>query len=233
MYRTTALELDRALARELDLNDKMRRTASRNGSGDNAPTERSAGATAAGSAQQSWQEWVDDHIEARLSEFGEAIMEAVFSHLGPKTKELKRENELLQREVIQLRETVALERSLKDLREQVEAAKNDVPKLPAIARRLEESQARLQREIADTKGKVSKLRVDQSIAAHRLADLTKETKKQTANVEMQIERTVASFKTEIHPAAAATLRAFADATLKGSPHEHEKIWIFNNPDVCE
>jgi predicted nuclease with TOPRIM domain len=223
MSRYTAAQRERALARELELNDKARKTSSRNGSGDDA-TERSA--AVASQTELPWQQWVDDHVDARLNEFGEAIIEAVFSHYGPKTEKLKRENELLQREVTQLRETVALERGLKDLREQVEAAKNEVPKLPAIAQKLEEGQARLLGEITRTKEKVSKLRVNQSVADFKLNELRKAAAARAASLEMKVERT--SVEMQIHPDAAAALRDYATETLKDARRD-DKIWVFPGP----
>lgn len=116
------------------------------------------------------------------------------------------------------------------MREQVETAKNEVPRLPDIVGQFKTEQARLQREVAKTKEKLSRVRVDQSVADFKLKELARETKKQAANVEMKIESTVAaSFKmTEMHPDAAAALRSFADATLAGT-RQDEKIWVVEGP----
>ena len=189
---------------------------------EDALVERSAAATSAGSEHQSWQEWVSDFVYARIAEFAEDAGKQTVRWLD----EIRREQKLLEREVVQLREQLAIERGLASLRDEVADARAQVPKVPELVERLETQQARFKSELEKTQKRVSRVRVDQSIAAHRLADLAKETKKQTANVEMQIEHTVASFKAEIHPEAAATLRKFATETLKGTQHEKDKIWIF-------
>jgi hypothetical protein len=79
--------------------------------------------------------------------------------------------EIQRREIVQLREQVALERGLKDLREQVENAKSEVPKIPLITQQMEENRARLYGEIGKIKDKLGKLRVDQSVADFKLNEL--------------------------------------------------------------
>src|SRR5262249_10980375 len=158
--------------------------------------------------------------------FGEAIIEAVYSHYGPKTEKLKRENELLQREVTQLREQVGLERGLRELRNEVEEARSQVPRVPDLVSGLEKTQKHLERELAKTKEKLSRVRVNQSVADFKLKELARETRKQATNFEMKIESTVASFRmTEMSANAAATLRNIADATLAGTPRQDEQIWV--------
>jgi hypothetical protein len=88
---------------------------------------------------------------------------------------LKRELDQLRQEVTALREQVGLERGLRDLRSEVEEARAQVPNVPEIAARLEAGQARLRREVAATKSKVDRVRVDQSITDWRLAELRKAT----------------------------------------------------------
>jgi septal ring factor EnvC (AmiA/AmiB activator) len=77
---------------------------------------------------------------------------------------------------------VALQRGLRDLRDEVEEAREQVPKIPAIAdrltaeqKRLEAEQARLERELAKTKDRISKMRADQSIMSYGLDELRKQT----------------------------------------------------------
>ena len=198
---------------------------------DNAavPAERAV-ADRSASVEGSWQQWVDDFVDARLNEFGEAIMEAVFSHLGPKTKELKRENELLQREITQLREQVNLERGLRDLRSEVEQARAEVPKLPAIAQKLEEGQARLHGEISRIKDKVTRVRVDQSQTNFRLAELSKTAAARAAALEVAVETTTQRFAMrEVDPAAQQALRDFAAAALKSTQPDDRKIYVFEGP----
>jgi Cu/Ag efflux protein CusF len=109
---------------------------------------------------------------------------AVFSHYGPKTERLKRENELLQREVSQLRETVGLERSLKDLREQVEVTKNQVPRVPELVSGLKEDQADLRREIATTRDALKRAKIAQALTDRRVAKLDETTRARAASIEM-------------------------------------------------
>jgi chromosome segregation ATPase len=128
---------------------------------------------------------------------------------------LKRELDQLRQEVTVLREQVGLERSLRDLRSEVEHARSEVPKVPAIAARLEAGQTRLRREIAATKEKVNRVRVDQSLADYRLGELLKATEARAAGMEMKIETSISSFVIrDIHPDAGAALRNFAAEALK-------------------
>jgi hypothetical protein len=191
---------------------------------DAAVVERTA---ASSGSTQSWADWVEDCIQTRLMEAAEEMGKVT----GEWLEEIRREQALLRREITQLREQVALERGLKALREEVEAAKNDVPKLPQITQRLEEGQAQLLGKVERMREKLSKVRVDQSVADSKLKELARETRKRATSFEMKFERTVASFTAEMHPAAAATLREFADASLKGSPHERDKIWVFPDSAV--
>jgi len=194
-----------------------------------ARSERSV-SVASGSSELSWWEWTERFVDARLEAHGESIGTVIGEFCGQQIAPLKREIELLRREVIQLREQVGLERELKELRGQIETAKNQVPKVPELVSGLKQDQTRLQREVARTKEKVSKLRTNQSISDYRLAELSKTAKARAASLEMKIETTVSSFKMrEIDPSAARALRAFASESLKNT--QHEKIWIFPDPEA--
>jgi chromosome segregation ATPase len=193
-----------------------------------APTEHR---TAAGSSELPWWEWVDQRLDARLEAHGEETGTAIADFCGPQFAALKRQIQLLEREVTQLREQVALERGLRDLRTEVEVARAEVPKLPAIAARLERGQARLERELETTQQKLKRTRVDQRIADHQLTKLREATEQRAASVEMKFETTVSSFRMhEIHPDAARAMKNFADAALKAAPKwapSADKIWMFD------
>ena len=139
---------------------------------------------------------------------------------------LKRELELLRREVTQLREQVGLERGLRDLRSEVEDARAQVPKVPEIMGQFKTEQARLQREVETTKDKLSRVRVDQSIADYRLSKLTEATAARSAAMEVKFETRVSSVELRpLYPGAAAALRDFAAETLKSN--RDERLWIFD------
>jgi hypothetical protein len=62
-----------------------------------------------------------------------------------------------------------------EVRSEVEEARNEVPKLPAVAARLEAEQARPERELDATKKKLGRRRVNQSVTDYELRELRKET----------------------------------------------------------
>jgi len=131
----------------------------------------------------------------------------------------------LQREIVQLREQVGLERGLKDLRDQIATAKSEVPKVPSLVQRLEESQAKVLGEIARTRDTLKRVRVDQSLTDRRLSKLSEATAARSTALELKIERTSFQMR-EIDPAAGATLRDFAAEALKGTQRD-EKIWVLS------
>jgi hypothetical protein len=183
----------------------------------------SAAPRPASQTEQPWQEWVADFVYDRLKEFAEDAGKQTVQWL----EELRRELELQGREIVQLREQVGFERGLRELRSEVASAKNEIPKMPAIVQRLEESHARLVGEMARTKEKLNNLRVDQSIGKHRLAELDKAAAARSKALELKVETTVSSLAMrEIDPAAAAALRDFATETLE-STRRDEKLWIFD------
>jgi hypothetical protein len=189
-----------------------------------ASSERSA-AVASGS-ELPWWEWVDRRIEACLEAHDESVGTQVGDFCGPQFMAMKRELELLRREVTQLREQVGLERGLRDLRSEVEDARAQVPKLPAIVEGFERRQERLQREVETTKNKLSRVRVNQSMTDYRLSQLSEATAARSTAIETKIETTVSSFQMrEVHPDARAALRDFAAETLKGN--RGETIWHFD------
>jgi chromosome segregation ATPase len=123
---------------------------------------------------------------------------------------VKRDLEIMRREFAALREEVKLERSLRDLRAEVEEAQQQLPKFPAIASRLEAEQSRLREELDATR---TRMRANQSIAEYGISKLRNETAKATraaASVEMKLESKSSRFMMrDIDPAAAEALREFA------------------------
>jgi predicted nuclease with TOPRIM domain len=126
---------------------------------------------------------------------------------------------------------VALQRGLRDLRDEVEEAREQVPKIPAIADRLtaeqkhlEAEQARLERELAKTKDRISKMRADQSIMSYRLDELRKQTEASSAaSIEMEFESRHSRFQMKaVHPEAAKALKEFATQIING---QDGTIWL--------
>jgi chromosome segregation ATPase len=131
---------------------------------------------------------------------------------------------LVRRELVTLREELGLERKFKILHEEIAEARADIPKLPAIEARLdaeqkhlEAEQARLERELAKTKERVSKMRVDQSIANYNLAELQKQAEaSRGASIEMEFESRSSRFQMKAaHPEAAKALQEFAAQIIDG------------------
>jgi len=186
----------------------------------------SASAASVASESESWSQWVDRRIENELEQVYEVVGTTLGEYVAQQVAPLKRELALLQREVVQLREQVGLERVLKSLRDEVEAARSEVPKVPALVAQLEKDQAHLKREVRTTREKLKTVKINQTIADYRLAQLDKTTQARASEIEMKIETTVGFAMRELHPAAAATLRGFATESLK-STRRDEKIWIFD------
>jgi chromosome segregation ATPase len=185
---------------------------------DHAPSERS---TSAGS-ELSWAEWVDQRIAACLEPLYESVGTAMGEYVGQQVAALKRQIELLEREIVQLREQFAIERGLRDLRSEVEAARAEVPKLPAIMGRFEKEQEGLRREVEKQKARLNRARADQSMTDYRLSELQKSAKARATEIEMKLE--TASFTMrEVHPNAKAALRDFAAETF----NKRETLWRFD------
>jgi chromosome segregation ATPase len=179
-------------------------------------------------SEQSWWQWVDARMDYRLDAMGKEVTKAVGQALGEfraQAREhcerevgiVKRELELTRRELTVLREEVGVERGLHDLRAEVAEAREQVPKLPAIVADLEAEQARLERELTKTKDRLSKVRVDQSIANYNLAELCKQAEASNkASIEMEFESTNSRFQMKAtHPDAAKALQKFASEIING------------------
>jgi hypothetical protein len=147
---------------------------------------------------------------------------------------IKRELELTRRELTVLRHEVGGERGLRDLRRQVVAAQKAVPKLPAIEARLAAKQARLdaeqtrlRHELDATKDKLSKVRVNQSIADYRLSEFMRE-QAAAPKTEVEFETSTSRFvMRNIHPTAAKTLREFASQVIDAQ--DDGAVWFSNPP----
>jgi hypothetical protein len=128
---------------------------------------------------------------------------------------------VLRRELTVLRHEVGVERGLRDLRRQVVAAQKAVPNMPAIVAEsisdLEGKQARLERELAKTKERVSRMRVDQSLTTYGLAELRKQAQASSeASIEMEFESRSSHFQMKAtHPDAARALKEFATGIING------------------
>ena len=186
-----------------------------------ASSERST-SVASGSSELPWWQWVDERIAACLEAYGEEIGTAIGDFCGPELAAMRREIKLLQRELVQLREQIAVERGLKALREEVEVARRVVPKVPALVEQLEAGQDKLRRELKTTNDKLSRVRVDQSMIDYRLSELRKETEARAAGMELKIE-TSSFVMREVPPAARAALRDFANEAVKNT----ETLWCFD------
>jgi hypothetical protein len=80
-----------------------------------------------------WWEWVDRRIDARLEAAAEGMGRVLGEFHDEALREVaavKRELELLRQEFAVLRDQVGLERGLRDLREEVEQARSEVPGWP-------------------------------------------------------------------------------------------------------
>jgi outer membrane murein-binding lipoprotein Lpp len=185
----------------------------------NAPPARDERTTpVASGAEVPWWEWVERCVDGRLTATVEGIGQAageLHDEALRSIATLKRELDQLRQEVTALREQVGLERGLRDLREQVDQARSEVPKVPALVAGLEKGQARLRREVAATKDKLTRVRTNQCITDYRLGELRKATEARAAGMEMKIETSISAFvMREVHPDAGAALRDFATEALK-------------------
>jgi hypothetical protein len=227
--RDRASAHDRSSAPKLDLVFKTRDDAQlpADDADDDDDTARARSVSVASGSELPWQEWVESFVDDRLL----AAVDQIGKEAGELLDELRRELRLLQREIVQVREQLGLARELKELRGQIETAKNQVPKLPELMSGLKQDQTRLQREVARTKEKVSKLRADQSIADFKLNELRKATAARSTAIEAKVETTVSTFRMQqIDPDAAAALKSFATATLESSQRNDGKLWLFDpNP----
>ena len=187
-----------------------------------------------------WWRWVEQHCDYR-AEVTHAVVAQVVADVQADAREVRdrdagiveRELQLMRRELDALHQQVALERGLRDLRTEVEAARAEIPKMPAIAKRLEAEQARLRSELADTR---LKLRVHQSTTDYGISELrrqqaatkvaAKTAAAKAASVEMEFEARSSRFvMRDIDLAAAEALHEFASQAV--STWQERTSWIFN------
>ena len=219
----------------IDAKPKVVRRKDNSVSDDDGLDALSANASAYASSQtlttDPWWKWVEQHCDYRINVTEEAIGQVIgefqveaSAHCEREVGIVKRELELMRRELSALREQVALERRLRDLRAEVEEACREVPKMPAIAARLEAEQVRLRGELDATK---NQLRVNQSITDYGLAELRKQARAATrAAVELQTS-TSRFVMRDIHPAAARTLHEFASEVV--GTWDRRAIWTTVDP----
>jgi hypothetical protein len=205
-----------------------------NGNDDRVVTAvTSAAATAETAASDPWWVWVEKHCEYRASVLLEATGEVLGEfraqareHCEREVGSVKRELELLRREFTVLRDEVGVERGLRDLHDEVAQTRKQVPKIPALVTQLETEQARLQRELDETKKKLLRVRTNQSIAEYRLSQLHKEvaTAKAAASIEVEMETSTSRFRVrDLDPAAAVALREFASQVVDA--HDGGSVWL--------
>jgi hypothetical protein len=165
-----------------------------------------------------WWQWVQEHVDSSLAEFGEKVATSVaeFSvgYVADKVDPLKRELELLRRELA----VVKTELNIRMLQDEVKAARAAIPsvaafeeQLTAKQERLDKDQGQLAYELGELKNKFGKLRVDQSTTDYNLRQMRKQTgANNAASVEMEVETQSTHFQMRAtHPAAARALRDFA------------------------
>ncbi len=192
-------------------------------------------ATTSGGSEAWWQ-WVDKRIDYRLAAFARTTETAVGQVVGEiraQAREhcerevgiVKRELELTRRELTVLRHEVGVERGLRDLRRQVVEAQKRIPDVPAIEARLEAKQACLEHELAMTKDKLGKLRVNQSVADYELREMRKQMNASAgASVELEFESRSAHFQMKAtHPDAARALKDFATGIINGQ--KDGTLWL--------
>jgi hypothetical protein len=106
------------------------------------------------------------------------------------------------------------------------------PRLPDIEARIdvrqadvEDKQARLERELAKTKDRLGKMRVNQSISDYKLSEMSKQMDASSkASVEMEFESTSSRFQMRAaHPDAAKALKEFATQIIDGQ--RDGTIWL--------
>jgi hypothetical protein len=193
-------------------------------------------ASATSGSEMAWWQWVDKRIDYRLEAFARTTETAVGQVVGEiraQAREhcerevgiVKRELELTRRELTVLRHEVGVERGLRELRRQVVAAQKAVPKLPEIEARLEAKQACLEHELAMTKDKLGKLRVNQSVADYELREMRKQMNASAgASVELEFESRSAHFQMKAtHPDAARALKDFATGIINGQ--KDGTLWL--------
>jgi hypothetical protein len=124
---------------------------------------------------------------------------------------------IARREYAVLQKEIGLERAVRALHDEVEAAKTEIPRLPEIEARVDAKQSklaaeqkRLGEELAKQKDRIGKLRVDQSVTEYGLKEDLKELKRaQQPVVELKFESVDGQFTMrDMHPDAATAWRRF-------------------------
>jgi chromosome segregation ATPase len=137
----------------------------------------------------------------------------------------RRELELSKRELAVLQKEIGFERELRDLHSEVEEARKQVPKVPAIASRLEAEQTALRKELAAVKDQHTRLRSDWSQTDYAVGELRKEaTAAKAASIEVEFASSSTHFQMKAaHPDAARALKEFAAEIINGEADG--TIWL--------
>jgi hypothetical protein len=169
---------------------------------------------------RAWGQLVDDRIAHERERLCKGIGEFAAQYVAERVDPLKRELELTRREL----DVVRMELNIKALQEEVRAARAKIPNLAAVEarfdaenKRLKAKQADLERELAKTTERVSKMRVDQALADSSIRELRKQAEaNSTASVELEVETRSTHFAMRAtHPAAARALKDFASQIIRG------------------
>jgi hypothetical protein len=140
------------------------------------------------------------------------------------------EYDLLRRELAVLRGDVGVERGLQALQDAIAVAKSEVPKLPDIEARVEAklsemvtAQSCLRGELQKMKDRLSRMRVDQSVADYKLSEFMRE-QAAAPKTEIEFETSTSRFvMRDISPAAARALREFAAQVIDA--RDAGPIWL--------
>jgi hypothetical protein len=200
-----------------------------------APCSRNV--TAKDASKMPWTDWVDARLDYERSVMTDALGEVLGEfraqareHCEREVGIVARELDLTRREFAVLQKEVGVERGLRQLQDDVAEAQKQVPKVPAIAARLDAEQsslkaeqARLQRELEATTKNVSRLRVDQSIADYSISELRKEAEAAKA-ASIELETSTSRFVMQnIDPVTARTLRDFAAQVIDAQ--DGGAVWL--------
>jgi hypothetical protein len=139
---------------------------------------------------------------------------------------------VVRRELATLREEVALERGFQALKAEIAVAKAEIPKVPAIEARIDAElathkaeQKRLERELAKTKDRVGKLRVDQSVTDFSLKKL-EEAQQPVVELKFVTEDGRCFSLKDAHPDAIETWRKFAHELVAAN----DGVMFSNDPN---
>jgi hypothetical protein len=167
-----------------------------------------------------WWQWVQEHVNARFVKYTEELTEALGEVVATERHTARKELQLLRRELAVLRTEVGV----RALQKEVAMAREQIPAVPAIEARLDAENrslkvklAGLERELAKTKDRLGRVKVDQSVADYSLRELRKQVEASgKASIEMEFESKQTHFQVKAsHPDAARALQEFAGQIIHG------------------